>query len=181
VGEVNYFEYHLGDYAKDAGHLTMIRDGAYLRLMAAYYSREKPLPLDLEECFDLTRCASKAEREAVEYVLRKFFTRAEDGYHQKRCDEEIDRLRRKSEAGRTGANARWGHNGRNANGSGVAMRSQSSGNAPNLQSPDSNHQTPEDTPPTPSRGRVRVEGKPSTWKPPSEAEMSGEAFRERKA
>jgi uncharacterized protein YdaU (DUF1376 family) len=133
---VNYYEHHLGDYARDAGKLSMLRDGAYFRLMGVYYGRELPLPLELAQVFDLTGCASKVEQDAVEYILKRFFYRGEDGYHQKRCDEEIARFKAKSEAAKVGANARWSHNGRNANG----MRSHSDGNA--LQSPVSSLQKP---------------------------------------
>jgi len=143
---MNYFEYHLGDYAKDAGHLTMLRDGAYLRLMAAYYSREKPLPLDLKQCFELTRCTSKSDREAIEYVIQNFFSKEEDGYHQKRCDEEIARVHGKSETGRSNANARWSHMRNGSNGNATASVSHPFGNA--LQDPgSSNHKDPTPTPP----------------------------------
>lgn len=145
---MNYYEHHLGDYARDAGKLSMLRDGAYFRLMGVYYGRELPLPLELAECFDLAGCASKVEQDAVEYILKRFFYRGEDGYHQKRCDEEIARFKAKSEAAKVGANARWAHNGRNANG----MRTHSDGNA--LQSPVSNPQSPiQNTSPNPSFGK----------------------------
>jgi uncharacterized protein YdaU (DUF1376 family) len=86
---MNYYEHHLGDYMRDAGHLSMTEDGAYRRLIEAYYSREAPLPLDIAECQKLARCVTAADKKAVAYVLGKFFQRREDGYHQKRCDEEI--------------------------------------------------------------------------------------------
>lgn len=86
---MNYYEHHLGDYARDAGHLSLIEDGAYRRLIDAYYAREKPLPTDVKECQKLARCTTAAERKAVAYVLEAFFQRQDDGYHQKRCDEEI--------------------------------------------------------------------------------------------
>jgi len=80
---VNYYEHHLGDYMRDTAHLSMIEDGAYRRLLDAYYAREKPLPLDDRECCKLARAATKADRSAVKYVLREFFDLREDGYHQK--------------------------------------------------------------------------------------------------
>lgn len=147
MSDVNYYEHHLGDYARDAGKLSMLRDGAYFRLMGVYYGRELPLPLDLAECFDLAGCASQAERDAVEYILKRFFFRGEDGYHQKRCDEEIARFKAKSEKAAASANARWSHNGRNANGSANGMRTHSDGNT--LQSPVSSLQTPDIPTPTP--------------------------------
>jgi uncharacterized protein YdaU (DUF1376 family) len=33
---VNYYERHLGDYAKDAGHLSMLEHGAYSLLLDRY-------------------------------------------------------------------------------------------------------------------------------------------------
>lgn len=86
---MNYYEHHLGDYAKKAGHLSMIEDGAYRRLLDVYYSRERALPADVRECCKLARASTKPERDAVAYVLREFFVLADDGHHHKRCDEEI--------------------------------------------------------------------------------------------
>ena len=89
---MNYYEHHLGDYMRDTAHLSMIEDGAYRRLLDAYYAREKPLPLDDRECCKLARAATKADRSAVKYVLQEFFDLREDGYHQKRVDVEIARF-----------------------------------------------------------------------------------------
>jgi uncharacterized protein YdaU (DUF1376 family) len=90
---VNYYEHHLGDFARDAGFLSMLREGAYRRLIDIYYGSELPIPLAPNEFYELARCKSKPERDAVEYVLNKFFERRADGWHQKRCDEEIERYR----------------------------------------------------------------------------------------
>jgi uncharacterized protein YdaU (DUF1376 family) len=148
---VNYYEHHLGDYARDASHLSMLEEGAYRRLIDAYYARESPLPLDISQCKKLARVTrTPAEHRAVEYVLAAFFVKEADGYHQKRCDEEIQRFAAKREAAKASANARWAHSDRNANASAdgmrTHMRTQSEGNA--LQSPVSNPQTPEEDNPT---------------------------------
>lgn len=92
---MNYYEHHLGDYLRDTAHLSMLEDAAYRRLLDAYYVRERPLPIDERECFKLARAQSKAEREAVSYVLREFFERRDDGYHQERADREIARYQEK--------------------------------------------------------------------------------------
>jgi uncharacterized protein YdaU (DUF1376 family) len=104
---VNYYEHHLGDYMRDTAHLSMMEDAAYRRLLDAYYVREKALPTDLRECCKLARAVSKAERDAVAYVLREFFNLQDDGYHQKRADEEIRRYRAKSEKARASVETRW--------------------------------------------------------------------------
>lgn len=88
---MNYYEHHLGDYAKDASHLSMVEEGAYRRLLDAYYTRERPLPGDAKQCAKLARAQSKADRDAVEFVLAEFFVLESDGcYHQGRADEEIE-------------------------------------------------------------------------------------------
>jgi uncharacterized protein YdaU (DUF1376 family) len=86
---INYYEHHLGDYLKDAAHLSLLEDGALRRLLDVYYVREGPLPLDLNECCKLARCTSAAERKAVIYVLGHVLTKAADGYHYARADAAI--------------------------------------------------------------------------------------------
>jgi uncharacterized protein YdaU (DUF1376 family) len=95
---VNYYEHHLGDYLRDTAHLTMIEDGAYRRMLDAYYTRERPLPADVKDICRLVRATSKTERIAVETVLGEFFFASESGWRHKRCDEEIDRYLEKQPA-----------------------------------------------------------------------------------
>ena len=64
---------------------------AYTRMLRVYYATERPLPADKRAVYRLVRAASKVEREAVDAVLGEFFISANDGFHQKRCDEEIER------------------------------------------------------------------------------------------
>lgn len=139
---MNYYEHHLGDYVRDTVHLSMLEDAAYRRLLDAYYTREKPLPADVKECWKLARAQSKQEREAVEYVLREFFFLTEEGHTQQRADREISRFKDKQEKARRSANARWSKDSEQSEGSAFEgagdmrthMRTHSDGNA--LQSPD---------------------------------------------
>lgn len=93
---MNYYEIHIGDYIKATAHLSMLEDAAYRRLMDAYYTREAPLPLDRKAVHKLARAQSKDERAAVDYILDEFFTQADDGWHQSRCDEEIMKYHEKA-------------------------------------------------------------------------------------
>lgn len=131
---MNYYEHHLGDYAKDAAHLSLVEDGAYRRLLDAYYTREQPLPGDVRQCCKLARANTKTERDAVKYVLGEFFDLRPDGYHQNRADVEIARFQAKSEKAKRSAEARWSnretHSEGNANAYTDAMRTHSEGNAP---------------------------------------------------
>jgi uncharacterized protein YdaU (DUF1376 family) len=150
---LNYYEHHIGDYAEATAHLSFVEDAAYSRCMRKYYATERPLPVDLKEVQRLVGARSREERQAVETVLKEFFTLEADGWHQKRCDADIDRFHDKQGKARASANARWAD--RNAN----AMRTHSDGNATDacernanasethngrnaLQTPDTRHQTP---------------------------------------
>lgn len=84
---MNYYERHLGDYAKDAGHLTMLEHGAYTLLLDRYYTTEQPIPVD--QAHRICRARTKEERAAVDAVLAEFFVLADGSYSQKRTDEEI--------------------------------------------------------------------------------------------
>jgi uncharacterized protein YdaU (DUF1376 family) len=124
---VNYVSWHLGDYARSAGHLSMQEDAAYRRLLDAYYVRERPLPPDVGECCKLVRASNKAERAAVDYVLGQYFVLTEEGYRQTRADREIAAYRSKQEKARSSANARWGEVG--GEGSANALPSHDQGSA----------------------------------------------------
>jgi uncharacterized protein YdaU (DUF1376 family) len=95
---VNYYERHLGDYARDTAHLSLLEHGVYTLLLDRYYATEAGIPA--EEAHRLARARSKEEREAVDVVLREFFTLEAGVYRQKRCDAEIDRARVRIEAAR---------------------------------------------------------------------------------
>lgn len=104
---MNYYEHHLGDYLRDTAHLSMLEDGAYRRLIDAYYIREAPLPAELRDVFRLVRAQSKHDREAVETVLREFFAETPEGWRHGRCEREIERFRSKSEKARASIRTRW--------------------------------------------------------------------------
>ena len=90
---MNYYEHHIGDYAQATAHLSILEDGAYIRCIRKYYADEKPLPADIAAVQRLVGARTREERQAVETVVREFFTLEEDGWHNKRCDEEIAKFR----------------------------------------------------------------------------------------
>lgn len=97
---MNFYKRYMGDYLRDTLRLPMIQDGAYNRLIDAYYAEEKPLPLDREELYLMARATNKVERDAVDSVVRRFFQETPDGYRHKRIDEEISKAQAKAEANR---------------------------------------------------------------------------------
>jgi uncharacterized protein YdaU (DUF1376 family) len=141
---LNYYEHHIGDYAEATAHLSFVEDAAYSRLIRKYYASEKPLPADIKTVQRLVGARTKEEREAVGTVLEEFFDLQEDGWHNTRCDEEIDRYQDKQTKAKRSAEARWSkprtHSVGNANASPNAMRTHSVGNA--HQTPITSHQSP---------------------------------------
>jgi uncharacterized protein YdaU (DUF1376 family) len=149
VGGLNYYEHHIGDYLKDTISLSMLEEGAYRRLIDAYYAQENPLPADVRECFRIARATTKAEKDAVKLVLGRFFVRTEDGFRQGRADKEIERFRSKSSKASASASARWSKCDGNANASPNAspnasrthMPTRCESDAPNPQSPVTSNQS----------------------------------------
>jgi uncharacterized protein YdaU (DUF1376 family) len=87
---MNYYPFHLGDYATHTAHLEPLEDLAYRRMLDLYYLREAPLPADVSEVARLIRL--RAHVAEVETVLREFFTLADDGWFSDRCQDELDRM-----------------------------------------------------------------------------------------
>jgi uncharacterized protein YdaU (DUF1376 family) len=90
---MNYYEHHLGDYAKDTAHLTMLEHGAYRLLLDRYYGTEQGIPAD--QAHRLARARTKEEKQAVDDVLAEFFQLVDGVWMNKRADEEIRRERKK--------------------------------------------------------------------------------------
>lgn len=88
---MNYYERHLGDYARDTGHLTMAEHGAYSLLLDRYYATEKPIPEVL--AYRIARAHSPEDMAAVDAVLAEFFVPRDSGgtiaFHNRRADEAI--------------------------------------------------------------------------------------------
>lgn len=97
---MNFYKHHLGDYAIATAHLSWDEDMAYSRLLRVYYQTEKPIPADHTQAYRIARASSAAQRKAVDVVLAEFFTLESDGYHQKRCDIEIEQATAKANKNR---------------------------------------------------------------------------------
>lgn len=97
---MNHYPRHIGDWIRDTAHLSEVEECIYSRCLDQYYSREKPLPADPASVCRLVRASSKEARKAVETVLNEFFSEQADGWHQKRCDEELQTYRERVEKAR---------------------------------------------------------------------------------
>lgn len=84
---LNYYERHLGDYAKRTTTLTMAQHGAYNLLLDYYYVTEQPIPED--EVYSVAKAVTKPERDAVDKVLEKYFDLIDGAWRHQRCEEVI--------------------------------------------------------------------------------------------
>lgn len=114
---MNYYKRHLGDYAKDTKHLSLIEHGAFCLLLDYYYATEKPIPDD--RCERIANAYADAERTAVRSVLREFFVETPEGWRNVKADTVIAESHGKSLKAQESAKARWGDSQceRNANAS----------------------------------------------------------------
>jgi uncharacterized protein YdaU (DUF1376 family) len=130
---VNYYAHHLGDYARNTRHLTMVEHGAYRLLIDLYYVREAPLPIEETALYRLVCARTDEERQAVGTVLAEFFVRTGEGWRHTRCDEEIARGQEKQSKAKASAAARWDANAMRTHSERIAnaMPTQCEGNAPN--------------------------------------------------
>ena len=85
---MHYYKKNIGDYAKKAGRLTMLQHGAYTLLIDSCYDRER-FPT-LEEAIEWTWASNQDEKDAVIFVLSKFFVLENGVYVQNRIKEELD-------------------------------------------------------------------------------------------
>jgi uncharacterized protein YdaU (DUF1376 family) len=105
---MNFYPFHIGDYAAHTRGLAPLEDLAYRRLLDEYYLREAPLQGTAEE---LARDIGLNDRSTdVQRVLDRYFKNGPDWWRHGRCDDEIAayhaRVKQASAAGRASAEAR---------------------------------------------------------------------------
>jgi uncharacterized protein YdaU (DUF1376 family) len=142
---MNFVKLYIGDYQRDTGHLSIAEHGAYLLMLQHYYATERPLPTG-KALHRLLRAENRAEREAIDEVVRQFWSERDGGLVNGRADEEI----RKAEHQRT-VNRELGKRGGRPPRTEVAAESQTESvseaepiHNPN-QTPDTRHQTGKDS------------------------------------
>ena len=93
---MNYFKFHIGDYARSTRHLSNDEDLAYRRLIDMYYETEAPIPLETQWVARRIRLPV----EVVEIVLQDMFQRTDDGWKHARCEQELAEYHRQVEKNR---------------------------------------------------------------------------------
>ena len=107
---MHYYSHNINDFNNATIHLSVEEECMYHRALAWYYSNETPLPNDKAKIYRYLRATTKKLQTAVDNILDDFFTQESDGFHQSRCDAEIqeykDRQTKAIEAGKASAEAR---------------------------------------------------------------------------
>lgn len=100
---MNYYPFHLGDYAAHTAHLEPMEDLAYRRMLDLYYRTEKPLPREIDQIARLIRM--KGHEQAIEQVVNEFFEDCSEGWSHIRCDAEIAKMQDKQAKAKASAAA----------------------------------------------------------------------------
>ena len=162
---MNYYPFHVGDYAAHTAHLEPMEDLAYRRLLDQYYLRESPLPADIQVTAKLVRMRSMAAD--VEAVLNEFFVLTPEGWMHSRCDAEIAKMQDKQEKARASgiasANARKAYAERTSKAKPTDVEQKSTDVERSLGESSTDVQLPTPTPtPTPIEEEGRAPRKRST-------------------
>ena len=104
---MHYYQFNIGDYRRQTGHLSLLEHGIYRSLLDTYYLTESPLCSDIAKLMRSHSIRTDEEKQALEHVLSDFFVLTDDGYEQNTCNEAISKYREKSEKARNSAKARW--------------------------------------------------------------------------
>jgi uncharacterized protein YdaU (DUF1376 family) len=102
---MNFYPFHLGDYAAHTRHLSLMEDLAYRRMLDLYYTSEAPLPSDPAKVARLI--GMRDYMQEVTDVLSEFFVKSDAGHTSARCEREIEAYRAKAERAKSANKARW--------------------------------------------------------------------------
>ena len=111
---MHYYSKNIADFNNATRHLTRLERSLYSDAIELYYDTEKPLTSDINKLNRLLLAHSQDEKDALNTVLNEYFVLTDDGYVNKRCDEEIQAFHAKSNKAKESVNKRW-NNERNTN------------------------------------------------------------------
>lgn len=97
---MNFIKLYIGDYMRDTGTLTVAEHGAYVLMLLHHYGTERPLPQG-RELHRLLRAESKADRDAIDSVVKRFWQVTEEGLVNNRAGKEMQRAEHQREVNRT--------------------------------------------------------------------------------
>jgi uncharacterized protein YdaU (DUF1376 family) len=137
---MHFYQFNIGDYRRDASHLTLLEHGVYRQLLDTYYLDEKPLTRDLTALMRTHCIRSAEEQQALKNVLKDFFDDTPEGFIHRGCDRVIEAYRKKSRMASESAKARWSQS--HANALPTESESNADGMLTNNHKPITNNQEP---------------------------------------
>jgi uncharacterized protein YdaU (DUF1376 family) len=90
-----YYKFNIADWHLATSHLSLEEEAIYFRLINFYYDTEQAIPVETQSVIRRLRLGSYSE--IVGIILKEFFTLESDGWHHKRCDDEISQYHEKAE------------------------------------------------------------------------------------
>lgn len=109
---MNHYPHHIGDFNSATRHLTFVERALYRELLDLYYDTEGPLNADVKKLARRVLASTDEQQQALQQVLEEFFKLCDDGWHNARCDREIEAYKEKQEqqsrAGKASAAKRAG-------------------------------------------------------------------------
>lgn len=94
---MHYYKFDVSAWWLHTAHLTLEEEAVYLRLVNLYYDTEQPIPVETQT---VSRRLRLGNDDIVKSVLAEFFTLTDEGWRNKRCDEELAAFHAKAERNR---------------------------------------------------------------------------------
>jgi len=102
---MHYYQFNIGDYSKDAKHLSLEEDAIYRRLIDLYYLDEQPIPLEIKTIS--RKILARNKENLIIDVLEEFFIKTEKGFEHSRIKKEIKKYKNNQKNKSKAAKARW--------------------------------------------------------------------------
>lgn len=90
-----YYKFNIADWHLATSHLSLEEEAIYFKLINYYYDTEQPIPVETQTVIRRLRLGSYSD--TVNLILKEFFELSTDGWHHKRCDDEIEKYHQKAE------------------------------------------------------------------------------------
>ena len=95
---MHYYKFNIADWHLATSHLALEEEAVYFKLINFYYDTELPIPKETQAVIRRLRLIGNIA--IVKQILQEFFVLEDDGWHHKRCDDEILKYQSKAEVNR---------------------------------------------------------------------------------
>lgn len=88
---MHYYQFNIGDWALEAGHLSLEEEAVYLRLINHYLNTEQPIPSETQWVIRRLRLGTQS---VIDHVLDEFFELTDKGWTHNKCEEMLKGYRK---------------------------------------------------------------------------------------